>query len=50
MTLEPNSPTATPRTRNVGGIITASIAGALLLFVGWIIFVQYRIQSQGLAL
>ncbi len=50
MTLEPTSPAATPHMRSTGKIIAASLTGIVVLFVGWIIFVQYRIQSQGLAL
>ncbi len=50
MTLEPNSPTAAPRLRTIGSYLTIGGLSAVLLFVGWVLFVQYRVQSQGLAL
>lgn len=50
MTLEPNTPTAAPRLRKIGNYLTIGGISAVLLFVGWILFVQYRVQSQGLAL
>lgn len=50
MTLDSNRPAATPRLRAFGSYATMAILGIILLFIGWVIFIQYRIQSQGLAL
>ncbi len=50
MTMDATPPTAINHTRSLGQYLTVGIVGALALFVGWVIFVQYRVQSQGLAL
>jgi hypothetical protein len=50
MTMDSTPPVATNHIRNLGQYFTFGIVGAVALFIGWVIFVQYRVQSQGLAL